>query len=225
MNELMNKPDYIVEKDGEYFMDGRHVAAIIGKEFKKIIRDLKTVILMEQQPEMVHHQDHADSINLFSIKGVICIKDERGYIKDALINEHYCRLLEMYGDFKAVIRMNREWEAMREYIVKQRQQPQLPVSVEVKQLKHELTLANKQLKFEERRKKAEDKLREQVFKDLTRLTKENEELRNNGEIQRLTKENEELRKQINPLVNDLLQIAIKENERLRNLIKTAYEGL
>ena len=102
---------------------------------------------------------------------------------------------------------------------------QLPAPVEVKQLKHELTLANKQLKFEERRKKAEGKLRDQVFKDLTRLTKENEELRNNGEIQRLTKENEELRKQINPLVNDLLQIAIKENERLRNLIKTAYEGL
>lgn len=134
MNELMNKPDYMVEKDGEYFMDGRHVAEIIGKEFKKIIRDLKTIVHMEQNPEMVRNRDHADSINLFSVKGIVCIKDERGYIKDALINEHYCRLLEMYGDFKAVIRMNREWEAMREYIVKQRQQPLLQLQCEIGEL-------------------------------------------------------------------------------------------
>lgn len=134
MNEMMNKPDYMVEKDGEYFMDGRHVAEIMGKEFKKIIRDLKTIVHMEQNPEMRRNQDHSDLIDIFNVKGLICTKDKRGYVKEILINEYYCRLLEMYGDFKAVIRMNHEWEAMRKYIVKQRQQPLLQLQCEIGEL-------------------------------------------------------------------------------------------
>lgn len=120
MNELATKPEYMHEVSGNWYMDGRHVAEILGKEFKKIIRDLKTIIHMEQNQEMVRNQDHSDSIDIFSVKGVVCTKDERGYVKDILINEHYCRLLLMYGDFRAVIRLNAEWEAMREWIEKQK---------------------------------------------------------------------------------------------------------
>lgn len=201
MNELMNT---------NLTMSSREIAELTGKEHKHVLRDIRVIIdQLKDGPDL----DHEDFQQLI---------DARGYTSEYLLTKNQTLLL-MTG-YSVPLRqklINRWWELEKQV----RQQPQLPASVEVKQLKHELTLANKQLKFEERRKKAEDKLREQVFKDLTRLTKENEELRNNGEIQRLTKENEELRKQVNPLVNDLLQITIKENERLRNLIKTAYEGL
>ncbi|MDS1650737.1 hypothetical protein [Escherichia coli] len=136
MNELVTKPEYMHEVDGKWYMDGRHVAEIIAKPFHKMIRDLKTIVLMEREPDMIRHRDHSDSIDIFSVSGLICTKDYRGFTKDILINEHYCRLIQMYGDFRAVIRLNAEWEAMRKWIDERKNIP-------VEQLPHQPTLRDK----------------------------------------------------------------------------------
>ena len=214
MNELMNT-------NVEVMISSREIAEATGKDHASVVvRDIKNMLEQLGINEICHPAKMQDD----DFKGFLFKRKElngRNVIDEILLNKELTMCLITGYDVKQRMRVIKRVKELEDA----QRKPALPASVEVKQLKHELTLANKQLKFEERRKKAEDKLREQVFKDLTRLTKENEELRNNGEIQRLTKENEELRKQINPLVNDLLQIAIKENERLRNLIKTAYEGL
>lgn len=190
MNELMNTKLTMTSVEIAELVESRHA------DIKRSIKRLIAKGVIRQAPTAFFERIN----NLgFKVKDDYYVfEGEQGKRDSIIVVAQNC------PEFTA--RLVDRWQELEKQVL---QQPQLPESVEVKQLKHELTLVNKQLKF----------------KDLTRLTKENEELRNNGEIQRLTKENEELRKQINPLVNDLLQIAIKENERLRNLIKTAYEGL
>lgn len=191
MNELMNTKLTMTSVEIAELVESRHTN--IKRSIDRLIA--KGVI----RPAPLEHTNIINDLGVVTgVREYYVFEGEQGKRDSIIVVAQNC------PEFTA--RLVDRWQELEKHV---RQQPQLPASVEVKQLKHELTLANKQLKFEERRKKAEDKLREQVFKDLTRLTKENEELR----------------KQINPLVNDLLQIAIKENERLRNLIKNAYEGL
>jgi hypothetical protein len=114
--------------NGEHYMNGRQVAEILNKKFKHIIRDLKTIRVMEEQidsgemhdknaKEMVHHRDHADSIDVFSVNGIIAKKDSRGYVKEILINRKYCDLLRMYSDFKFSIILYRKWEKLSEFVM------------------------------------------------------------------------------------------------------------
>lgn len=123
----MNSKGFI-QINGENYMDGRMVADILHKQFYHLIRDLKTIILMEDEiksgeltaenaKSSIHHRDRVDSIEVFSRKGLIAKMRNKKQVSEIFINERYCTLLQMYSDFKYSIVLYDKWQTLKDIIL------------------------------------------------------------------------------------------------------------
>lgn len=124
---------YII--DGKHYMDGRDVAAALGKEFKKLIRDLKTIALMldeidngdltvEAASNRVHHRDRAKIIDLHNRDGLVVInkidaltgRESQTAISEIYMDEIWCDYMKCYSNFKLAILLVQKWHTHKELV-------------------------------------------------------------------------------------------------------------
>lgn len=119
---MIKREDGFIEVDHKLYMDGRHVAEVLNKKFKHLIRDIKVIVQAIQHIDNVGDnnfstrrlQDLSDSIDIFSYDGVIVTKrSQNGGVAEILIGEEMCDFLRLYSDFRYSIILYREWKKVK----------------------------------------------------------------------------------------------------------------